>query len=108
MFSRLAIKLSAAWCDAASTAAITATAKTAAVHNRRLSRRPRLRPRIPVKVSCSDGAEARNRSSYSLTVMTFLSKTHMRINGLSTRYALADALPVVAESFHTTAVKRQR
>jgi hypothetical protein len=40
--------------------------------------------------------------------MTFLSKTHMRINGLSTRYALADALPVVAESFHTTAVKRQR
>jgi hypothetical protein len=37
--------------------------------------------------------------------MTFLSKTRMRINGLSTRYALADALPVVANSFHTTAVK---
>jgi hypothetical protein len=84
---------------------MTAPAKTAAVHNRHLSRRPRLGPRIPVKVSCSDGAEARNRSSYSLTVMTFLSKTRMRINGINTHYALADALPVVAEGFHTTAVK---
>jgi hypothetical protein len=39
------------------------------------------------------------------SVMTFLSKTRMGINGFSTRYALADALPVVAEGFHTTAVK---
>jgi hypothetical protein len=77
----------------------------AAVHNRRLRHRPRLGPRISVKVSCSDGAEARNRSSYSLTVMTFLSKARMRINGLRRRYALADALAVVAEGFHTTAVK---
>ena len=58
-----------------------------------------------MKVSCSDGAEARNRSSYSLTVKTFLTKTRMRINGLSTHYALADALPLVAEGFHITAAK---
>jgi hypothetical protein len=37
--------------------------------------------------------------------MTFLAKTRMGINGFSTRHALADAPPVVAEGFHTTAVK---
>lgn len=87
----LPIELWAGWCGATSIAASIALAKAAAAQKRRLRRRARLRPCMAVNVSCSDGAEAPNRSSYSLTLMAFLSKRALRINGLSTRYGRADA-----------------
>lgn len=86
----LPIPLWVRWCGATSIAANIALANAAAAQ-KRLRRRARVQPCMAVNVSCSDGAEVRNRSSYSLTLMTYLSKRALRINRLSTRYGLADA-----------------